>query len=384
MSLLQSPLLRATDKPLCSASLPESSYVLSLASLSNVYAASASSPSNKITLFDKSSLRSSLTLSGHGRSTTCLRVARSFCGSTRDTLLSSGKDGCVKAWDERSGSVSVQMVGINRRPLLCCDALHDGFMVAAGTELQKEDAFIYYWDPRNPAAPLRTHGSTHSDDITAVHFGGTPPSTDLLLSTSSDGLVSISNPHQEDDEAVVHVGNLGCSISQGGWIPNSTKLGIWAASDMETFSYWSNELDCLYDVDIRKPTLHDQCHTWVTDYLISCVPSSRTENWSAVFVGSNKGDAALVTNSSPSQPGASWTIHSIWSGGHVGIVRSVLWDEESEVLITGGEDSKVQGWRIPDLHTSDNSDVIMQVDSPKGKREHDVMTGIRVGKRTRH
>lgn len=203
-------------------------------------------------------------------------------------------------------------------------------MVAAGTELQKEDAFIYYWlvgrtcfyanqslclfrDPRNPAAPLRTHGSTHSDDITAVHFGGTPPSTDLLLSTSSDGLVSISNPHQEDDEAVVHVGNLGCSISQGGWIPNSTKLGIWAASDMETFSYWSNEvyflsslippeslprpvvqLDCLYDVDIRKPTLHDQCHTWVTDYLISCVPSSRTENWSAVFVGSNKSDPVFL------------------------------------------------------------------------------------------
>ena len=31
------------------------------------------------------------------------------------------------------------------RPLLCCDASDDGLLVAAGTDLQKEDAFILYW-----------------------------------------------------------------------------------------------------------------------------------------------------------------------------------------------------------------------------------------------
>lgn len=31
------------------------------------------------------------------------------------------------------------------RPLLCCDASVDGSLVAAGTDLQKEDAFVMYW-----------------------------------------------------------------------------------------------------------------------------------------------------------------------------------------------------------------------------------------------
>lgn len=100
-------------------------------------------------------------------------------------------------------------------------------------------------DPRQPAVPLRTHGSTHSDDITSVSFApadlGMPRNT--LLSASSDGLVSTSNADEADeDEAVLHVGNWGCSISQVGWINASSGAKVWAASDMETFSTWTHEV----------------------------------------------------------------------------------------------------------------------------------------------
>lgn len=101
-------------------------------------------------------------------------------------------------------------------------------------------------DPRNPVARLRSHGSTHSDDITTVHFlkgEHTSSSNKVLLSASSDGLISTSNALEADeDEAVMHVGNWGCSVSQGGWISNARGSRIWAASDMETFSCWSNEV----------------------------------------------------------------------------------------------------------------------------------------------
>lgn len=111
---------------------------------------------------------------------------------------------------------------------------------------------FYSRDPRNPVARLRSHGSTHSDDITAVHFlnsGHALSSNKVLLSTSSDGLVSTSDALEDDeDEAVLHVGNWGCSISQGGWISNARGTHIWAASDMETFSYWSNEVGPLYQM----------------------------------------------------------------------------------------------------------------------------------------
>lgn len=122
--------------------------------------------------------------------------------------------------------------------------------------------FSFSRDPRNPVARLRSHGSTHSDDITAVHFlkgEHTPSSDKVLLSTSSDGLISTSNVLEADeDEAVIHVGNWGCSISQGGWISNACGTRIWAASDMETFSCWSNEVSPLCRVSTQI-TLTGKC-----------------------------------------------------------------------------------------------------------------------------
>ena len=115
-------------------------------------------------------------------------------------------------------------------------------------------AHLYCRDPRTPAAPLRTHASTHSDDITALHFyrpsASTPSATagngsnNLLLSVSSDGLVCTSRADETDeDEAGVHVANWGCSVAQAGWLHDRAgRPGVWAASDMETFSVWSAEV----------------------------------------------------------------------------------------------------------------------------------------------
>lgn len=103
-------------------------------------------------------------------------------------------------------------------------------------------------DPRNPAAPLRIHSYTHSDDITAVHFLRSPHAHstphNVLLSISSDGLISTSNADEADeDEAGLHVGNWGCSVAQAGWVHGrSGTPGVWASSDMETFSAWSGEV----------------------------------------------------------------------------------------------------------------------------------------------
>jgi hypothetical protein len=95
---------------------------------------------------------------------------------------------------------------------------------------------------------LRTHGSTHSDDITTLSYAPTRNETNqnIILSGSTDGLVSTSNADEDDeDEAVVQVRNWGCSVSQAGWIhgqSGSMSASIWAASDMETFSIWTSEV----------------------------------------------------------------------------------------------------------------------------------------------
>lgn len=108
MALLQSSSLKVTNQTLHKASLPGENYVLSLTPIANFYAASASSPSNQIHLFDRTTLQSTGFLKGHEHATTQLCTIRGLGASTRQMLLSSGKDGCVMAWDERSGSAGIK------------------------------------------------------------------------------------------------------------------------------------------------------------------------------------------------------------------------------------------------------------------------------------
>jgi len=107
----------------------------------------------------------------------------------------------------------------------------------------------YHRDPRQPATPLRIHGSAHSDDITTVSFSPIKdPSnnSNIILSGSSDGLLCTSNADEDDeDESQIQVGNWGCSVSQAGWIQGGSMFDsarVWAASDMETFSTWKNDV----------------------------------------------------------------------------------------------------------------------------------------------
>jgi WD repeat-containing protein 89 len=164
--------------------------------------------------------------------------------------------------------------------LLSFDISSNGYLVAAGTESNADGAEILYWDVRKPLLTTHSHTSTHSDDITVMQFN---PSTNALLSASSDGLLSLSDPlEQDEDEAVLNVGNWGTSIAQAGWYEDS----IWAASDMETFSLWTADLDKSADFNLRD--LHQRLPQnqvpWQPDYLIGCRPSADDL---LLFVGSN-------------------------------------------------------------------------------------------------
>jgi len=107
--LLESPQLQAESSPRRSAkSSSESEYVLSIAALPNFYAASVSSPSNVIDVFDKTTLQGIQTFPGHDIATTSLHTAENLGGVVQKCLISSGKDGSVKSWDDRSNSHSIK------------------------------------------------------------------------------------------------------------------------------------------------------------------------------------------------------------------------------------------------------------------------------------
>ncbi|EAU82442.1 hypothetical protein CC1G_08193 [Coprinopsis cinerea okayama7 len=433
-------------------------YVLNIVSLPTHYAIATSSPANGIRVIDKKTLGfvqdlgsipvgdgGSTGKGGKGRNKggvhasaggggesqiqaheggiTNLKSFDYFLGERKSGLLSSGKDGRVVVWDDRAIDGGVKMyapsIGSRFRSLLSCDISPDGRTIVGGTELQGDDAILVYWDPRNPNTPLRTHTATHSDDITVLSFappGVSPklptasspsssphptPSGSLsnplfLLSASSDGLLSLSNANEDDEEeAMLLTGNWGCSIAQAGWV--GTK-GVWAASDMETFSTWSCELEPRLNFNIREPGVHGET-TWVTDYIVTA--RSRSDSGSqakkkpllSVFVGSNEGDVSLIStknplpkpkskkrNAAPSSSSskasqqkpapAPWTLHSTWTHGHVGVVRSLFYDEENGVVVTGGEDSKLRLWKDETVWES-QSDSGMDVDGEDEDEESD-------------
>uniref|UniRef100_A0A0W0G1Q1 Uncharacterized protein n=1 Tax=Moniliophthora roreri TaxID=221103 RepID=A0A0W0G1Q1_MONRR len=334
--LVPSPRFRSTSQFITQISLPSDSYVLSITSIpgQSRYAVSTSSPSsNAIQIYDKSTLRPD--------------------SSPQEKMVTS--ESGIKG---RLGQVVLcnAIASPNSRPILSFDVSSN--LIAGGTILQGNDTLILYWDTRNavPSVPVRTHSSTHSDDITAVHFGGSGDEK-LLLSASSDGLVSLSNPLEDDeDEAVVHMANWGCSISQCGFFDSGNT--IWAASDMETFSLWNAELDPnpILNVDVRAPSVHEggRGRQWVTDYLIGCGVGQEALR---MYVGSNEGDVALITPEDDK-----WTLHSLWTHGHQGVVRSAFWDEETGNLITGGEDAKLSVW--PGLVELKDTDATMEDTSP--------------------
>jgi len=173
-----------------------------------------------------------------------------------------------------------------------------------------------------------------------------PVSSPSLLSASSDGLISVSNPlEQDEDEAVVHVANWGCSVAHAGWFANAHQWHIWSASDMETMKLWSDELDSTQDFgDARELHLSPR---WKTDFVIDAQSfgPNAVAPWAgglAVFVGSNDGGIAVASMDSSAPP--YWRLNRVFSGSHSDIVRCVLWDEQAQVMVSGGEDSKINVW----------------------------------------
>ena len=108
MSLLQSATLTEQTGPLRPSSLPCDAYVLAIAAFGSHYAASASAPSHKIYLFDRASLRTSQSFEGHSGGTTSLRAIDSVAGINQRVIISSGRDGAVRVWDDRTGSAAIQ------------------------------------------------------------------------------------------------------------------------------------------------------------------------------------------------------------------------------------------------------------------------------------
>ncbi|KAL6904826.1 WD40-repeat-containing domain protein [Trichoderma evansii] len=272
----------------------------------------------------------------HGNVTT-LRVFDA--GSS--VVCTAGENGSVGVWDLRQGARVAQFQAAEASILsMACSA--NTQTIAVGTELENHVASIHLWDVRSNPTPKATYSEVHSDDVTSLGFH--PSSPTLLISGSTDGLVSVHDTTiADEDELTIQTFNHNASIHDAAFL---TPTEVFALSHDETFA--------LYDVaeertdgnatqdfgDLRK-VLGCQYVANVTTKLdgsgaILGAGSQDKQNFELVFLAKTPNNAwALDHDNRVVLPGA--------HGSE--IVRSFCFFDDEQVVFTTGEDGNVKAWR---------------------------------------
>lgn len=178
-------------------------------------------------------------------------------------FATAGRDGVIQLWDVRAQASNIQTSEPRSRGFSSITC-HDQ-NIAAGTESTKEglgDVSVLFYDTRNLSVPVRNYTESHTDTITQLAFHPTQPN--LLLSGSTDGLVSIFDVNVEDeDDALQRVLNPRSAVHCAGFL---SPTEVYVATTDECLSIYSlaesdspsamefgdvrEKVDCMYIIDI--------------------------------------------------------------------------------------------------------------------------------------
>ncbi|CEH12667.1 WD40 repeat protein [Ceraceosorus bombacis] len=271
-----------------------------------------------------------------------------------------------------------QLKSSNGAPYLCLACSSDGRYVAAGTEVKNYEAVIDLWDLlSSTSSPQFTYTESHSDDITSLSFHPSHTHRHLLLSGSTDGLLSVLDTRTTDeDDAVLGVCNMDASIARAGWCAQSSacdqsgmlrarkeealfsgvdatmnmqeeeELNVkeerakgmgdfWSVSDMQSVAIWNENFDAvLQPLDVRSVG----CREWQTDYIIDAfsprkwrADGARSRHAQATrlifWVGTISGKALRIDLELDGQDGSTgWTMKTLLSDSDSDSTASAAYD----------------------------------------------------------
>ncbi|KAG9762948.1 WD40 repeat-like protein, partial [Aureobasidium melanogenum] len=337
-------------------SLPSDTYIYSLARTATLCAAISSDDS--LRYFDPTNLSLAHTVSKAHEGITCLKATSDGKG-----LMTAGRDGVVKCWDERAKSAGVKMAdprGAGISALACRDTF-----VAAGTESTKEglgDVSVLLWDTRNISKPLQAYTESHTDTVTQIAFHPTQQNT--LLSGSTDGLVSLFDTTiSDEDDALVQVLNHYGAVHCAGFL-NAEE--VYAVSTDEQLSvYTLSKPTDAEDATLPVTAFGDVREQLKSSYVIDVFPNSPSAYIAAGDTSSSR--LTLV----PLNPSWSFDMTGTmeFPGAHGDeIVRDFLIDNHNQRVITCGEDGQVRLWAQEAQPQAASADA-MDVDKKKKRKD---------------
>ncbi|KAI9899358.1 hypothetical protein N3K66_005819 [Trichothecium roseum] len=222
----------------------QQAYVLDIAR-TPVSRLAAISSDQALTLLDPATLRAVGTFgTEHGNLTALGVFGGGGSSGVGEVVCTAGENGSVAIWDLRAGRKVSQFQGTSA-PILsmtCSAALQT---ITVGTELHDHAASIAVHDVRSPGNPnpLRAFADFHSDDVTTLSHHPSEPS--LLLSGSTDGLVSVHDLRVADeDEVTLQTLNLGASVHHAAFLGGSQR----ATSSIPVAALSHDERFAVYDV----------------------------------------------------------------------------------------------------------------------------------------
>ncbi|PYH46425.1 WD repeat protein [Aspergillus saccharolyticus JOP 1030-1] len=324
-----------------SLSLAEDHYIYSIAAAApGSFAVISSDDSLRVFNADDLSNSSIITPSAHEGVTSL----RSY-DAGQQLLATTGRDGKVKLWDMRRGkSPVVELHTLNHAPALSLACSAQTNDIAAGTEYIKHDnvyqAVVAFWYVLSPIQPRLQYIESHNDDVTELQYH--PTLNHIALSGSTDGLVNIYNTNiTDEDDALVQVINHG-SVHHAGWLDEKT---VYALSHDEDFAIHpmtdpddqtAGEAEPTQFNDLRQPL---NC-----EYVVQLCQNSQGQ----YIAAGNKLEQRLDLVPLVSSPSWQFDQTNSWRlpGAHgEEVIRSVYVDEQSQSVLTCGEDGCVRVWK---------------------------------------
>ncbi|OJD32959.1 wd domain-containing protein [Diplodia corticola] len=324
-------------------SLPTDSYIYSLRPTNTALAALSSDDS--IRIFDPKTLQllPGGVISRVHESVTCLEPY----SEDGNVLATAGRDGLVKCWDRRTKKAVMEFRVPKPQGLSALEVSSAHHAIIAGTELEDRgpgDSYIYAWDARNASTPRLTLAESHTDSITELSLHPANPST--LLSASTDGLVSIFDLTQTDeDDALRQVINHHSAVHHAGF---ASPTDVYVFGTDETLAFYQYQ-----DSDDPSPELNpvkigDVREKLTCEYVVNVYRSGGA----SVVVAGNHSEQRLDLLPLHGPPEGKPLAYSCsledcvrLSGAHgEEIVRDIFIDSQSSTIFTCGEDGKVRSW----------------------------------------
>lgn len=294
-----------------------------------------------------------------------LRLVRSFAqcvagvtslASDHSVTYVAGRDGAIRAFDVRSDDQS-KLVGQYDKGGISAIAVQAN-LVAAGTESVKEglgDVDVLVYDVRGSTQPIRIFKESHTDTITNLTWH--PSQTDLLMSGSTDGLVSIFDVQQADeDDALKQVLNPKTAVHCSGFLTDDQAFVL--STDEQFFIYGLDKAGAAEEEALPFKEFGDLRPQLDCSYVVNLLSASFLPSPILVHGNLEHRNLALTMLESP---GYSIGRTVILSGAHdEEVVRDLKLMNETTAL-SCGEDGKVKLWTLQSDTTSKSSES-MEID----------------------